>query len=163
MPAKTAFVALGANLGDREGVLQAALARMNEIGVRVTAVSSFYETEPQGLADQPWFLNAVVCCETELEPLVLLEALRTVERDFGRVRNEEDVRNGPRTLDLDILLYDDVRLQSQELTIPHPRLLQRRFVLQPLLEIAPAARLPSGEAIAQYLGGVGDQRIRKWR
>ncbi len=163
MCAKTAYLALGANLGDREATLQAALARMNELGIRVAAVSSFYETAPQGFTDQPWFLNGVVRCETVLEPIALLHALRTIESDFGRLRGIEAVRNGPRTLDLDILLYDNLQLNLLDLIIPHPRLLERRFVLEPLLEIEPGIQLPSGEAIAPYLAGVSDQEIRKFR
>jgi 2-amino-4-hydroxy-6-hydroxymethyldihydropteridine diphosphokinase len=126
-----AYIALGSNLGDREKILTAATDRLGRLG-RVMARSSLYETEPVGYRDQPAFLNAVLALETKLEPLPLLHALLSIERELGRDRSH-GVHNGPRTLDLDLLL---------ELTLPHPALSQRRFVLAPLAEIAPELRHP---------------------
>ncbi len=126
------FLALGSNLGDREATLAAALEALP--GVRAVRKSSLYETEPVGGPPQPEYLNQVVAGETALPPEELLPACLAVEARFGRERR---VRGGPRTLDIDILFYGDVVRESPRLTLPHPRLHQRRFVLVPLAEIAP--------------------------
>ncbi len=130
---KEIILALGTNLGDRLQNLQEALAHLAP-EVLVTRVSSVYETEPWGYADQPRFLNQVVLAQTELKPLALLRYVKQIEDALKRVKT---IRNGPRTIDLDILFYDDIILESETLTIPHPRLAERAFVMVPLAEIAP--------------------------
>ena len=137
----TAYLALGSNVGDRRGYLDAALRRLRaEPGVRVTAVSPYYETEPVGgPPDQRRFLNAVAAAETDLAPQALLRLLLEIEHRFGRVRTAKDA---PRTLDLDLLLYGDQTWDESELTIPHPRMHERAFVLVPLADVAPDATHP---------------------
>lgn len=127
------YLSLGSNVGDREENLRRALARLAVLG-KVVAVSSFYETEPVELTEQPWFLNAVVSLETEKPPRDLLDALLAIEVAMGRRRIRP---KGPRTIDLDILAYGDQVVREAGLTIPHPALPNRRFVLEPLAEIAP--------------------------
>jgi 2-amino-4-hydroxy-6-hydroxymethyldihydropteridine diphosphokinase len=130
-----AYLGLGANLGERHRNLQEALARLNTIpGIRVTRVSTFRATAPFGVEDQPEFLNGVAEVETELEPPALLAAVKAIEREMGRV---PIYRWGPRLIDIDILLYDRLRWESPELTIPHPGILERPFVTEPLAELAP--------------------------
>ena len=143
-----AFIGLGSNLGDREGNLRAAVARLAELG-RVR-VSSFRETDPVGVTDQPKFLNAAAELSTDLPARDLLDALLAIERDFGRDRAREE-RWGPRTLDLDLLLYADELIDEPGLTVPHPRLAERRFVLEPLHELAPGLVLPDGTAIRDLI------------
>jgi 2-amino-4-hydroxy-6-hydroxymethyldihydropteridine diphosphokinase len=135
-----AYIALGSNLGDREAILAAATDRLSCLG-RVVARSSVYETEPVGYRDQPAFLNAALALETELEPLPLLHALLSIERELGRDRSS-GLPKGPRTLDLDLLLLGDAIVAGEELTLPHPALAKRRFVLTPLAQIAPHLRHP---------------------
>jgi 2-amino-4-hydroxy-6-hydroxymethyldihydropteridine diphosphokinase len=135
-----AYIALGSNLGDREEILAAATDRLGRLG-HVVARSSLYETEPVGYQDQPAFLNAVLALETKLEPLPLLQALLSIERELGRDRSQ-GVPKGPRTLDLDLLLLGDAIVAEEELTLPHQALAKRRFVLAPLAEIAPQLRHP---------------------
>jgi 2-amino-4-hydroxy-6-hydroxymethyldihydropteridine diphosphokinase len=132
-----ALISLGSNLGDRLAILNGAIAALSETdGVTVVGVSSFHETEPVGgPAGQGKFLNAVALIETTFEPIPLLHALQGIEARFGRVRT---VRWGERTLDLDLLLYHERIIETPELSIPHPRMYTRRFVLEPLLEIVPA-------------------------
>jgi 2-amino-4-hydroxy-6-hydroxymethyldihydropteridine diphosphokinase len=153
-----AYIGLGANLGDRLATLRTAVQRLRTFG-RVTAVSSLYETEPVGYQEQPRFLNAVVALETALPPADLLRALLGIERDLGRTRS---FPNAPRTLDLDLLLVEDVILDTLELTLPHPRLPERAFVLVPLAEIAPELVHPGSSQTSRELlralpdrGGVG--------
>lgn len=150
----TAYIALGANLpssiGPPEATLARAVARLSALG-RVAARSSLYSTAPVGFADQPRFLNAVVALVTDLSPHELLSALLSLERAFGRDRDAV-LPNGPRTLDLDILLYGDFVLSEVDLVIPHPRLAERAFVLIPLHEIAPHAVDPrSGKTAGELL------------
>jgi 2-amino-4-hydroxy-6-hydroxymethyldihydropteridine diphosphokinase len=133
------FLGLGSNLGDREGSIESALAGLEARGFHVAARSSLYLTEPVGGPPQGWFVNAVAQGDTALEPETLLEECLAVERDLGRVRS---VKDGPRIVDLDLLLYGDLVLQTPELRVPHPRLHERRFVLVPLAEIAPGAWHP---------------------
>ena len=128
-----AYVALGSNLGDREENLRSALKHLEENKVRVVKVSTFIETEPYGVTDQPGFVNAVCQVETELEPLELLRLLLKIELEMGRVRIR---RWGERNIDLDLLLYEDACMVSEELTLPHPDMQNRDFVLLPLAEIA---------------------------
>ena len=129
----TAYVALGSNLGDREENLRNALVHLSANDVQVEKVSTFIETEPYGVTDQPGFVNAVCQVETELEPLELLRLLLKIELEMGRVRVR---RWGERNIDLDLLLYEDACVVSEELTLPHPDMQNRDFVLLPLAEIA---------------------------
>jgi 2-amino-4-hydroxy-6-hydroxymethyldihydropteridine diphosphokinase len=134
-----AAIALGSNLdsrfGNREANLREAVRRVGELG-EVQAVSSFHDTEPAGYVEQPRFLNGALLLETELAPVELMQALLGVERAMGRER-EGAVAKGPRLIDLDLLLYDDQVVETEELTLPHPEMQERRFVIEPLVEIAP--------------------------
>jgi 2-amino-4-hydroxy-6-hydroxymethyldihydropteridine diphosphokinase len=150
----TAYIAMGANLpspaGSPEATLAAAASRLASLG-RIAGRSSLYSTQPVGFADQPRFLNAVVVLDTELAPHVLLDRLLAIELEFGRDRST-GLPNGPRTLDLDILLVGDLSIHESGLEIPHPRLAERAFVLVPLNEIAPHAIDPSHhKTVAQLL------------
>lgn len=136
---RTAYLSLGSNLGDREANLREAIARLGELG-SLSKVSAFYETEPVEVAgQQPWFLNCAAALETELTPLQLLKLLLVIEQSMGRKRTEP---KGPRTIDMDIIFFGDDVLDTKELTIPHPAMQHRRFVLAPLAEIAPEALHP---------------------
>lgn len=137
-----AYVAVGSNLGDRERTIRDALAALDaEAGVDVVAVSTLIETEPVGLLGQPRFLNGAVAIDTSLAPRALLELLLAVERRFGRER-EGVPAHGPRTLDLDLLLVEAAEIDEPGLRIPHPRLHERRFVLEPLAELDPSLEVP---------------------
>jgi 2-amino-4-hydroxy-6-hydroxymethyldihydropteridine diphosphokinase len=152
----TAYIALGSNLGDREQTLAVAKNRLQRLG-RVEACSSLYETDPVGFHDQPAFLNAVLALETKLEPLPLLDAMLAIERELGRDRSQ-GVPNGPRILDLDLLLMEDAVMVGEKLTLPHPALVRRRFVLAPLAEIAPQLRHPQrDQTIAELLALLPDE------
>ncbi len=144
-----AYVGLGANLGDREETLQRALRLLDGEGIDVTAVSTLRETEPVGYLDQPLFLNGVARVATRLTPQELLTALLEVERELGRDRSGP--RFGPRTVDLDLLLYDQLVLDEEGLTVPHPRLHERRFVLEPLNELAPGLLIPGRGRVSDLL------------
>jgi 2-amino-4-hydroxy-6-hydroxymethyldihydropteridine diphosphokinase len=158
---KRLYIALGSNLGDKKQNLQRALARMEDEEVHVVKYSSIYETEPQDVRDQPWFLNMVAECESRYFPLQLLAVLQRIEREMGRVRVSVS-RRGPRPIDLDILLFGGVQMKTQKLELPHPRMLSRKFVLEPLLEIAPQLRDPvSGASLATALKGVRGQVVKK--
>ena len=126
------YLSLGSNVGDREAHLRDALARLGAAG-RVVAVSSAYETEPVEFTSQPWFLNCAVAFETNQTPQELMSALLQIEEEMGRRRMQ---KKGPRSIDIDILLFDDVVMDSKDLVIPHPAMQERRFVLEPLAEIA---------------------------
>jgi 2-amino-4-hydroxy-6-hydroxymethyldihydropteridine diphosphokinase len=148
-----AYIGMGANLASRAGAPEATLAaaslRLESLG-RVTRRSSLYSTAPVGFAEQPRFVNAVVALETEFEPRALLEGLLAIEQEFGRDR-AAGIANGPRTLDLDILLFGDLEIREQDLAIPHPRLAERAFVLIPLNEITPQAVVPGSARTVQQL------------
>ena len=141
-----AYVALGSNLGDREATIAAALARLDEPPLSLVNVSTIRETDPVGVLDQPRFLNAVAAVETDLGARELLDRLLEIERDLGRDRTREQ-RWGPRVIDLDLILYGNETIDEPGLTVPHPRLAERRFVLEPLMELDPALRLPDGRAV----------------
>jgi len=157
----TAYVGLGANLGDREAALRTALRSLEDLpAVRVRRVSSLYQTAPVGVTEQPEFLNAVAEVETMLSAPALLHALLDIENRLGRMRT---VRWGPRVIDLDLLLYGDAQIALPELTVPHPRLRERAFVLVPLAEIAPRLVMPGGTETAENSANnfCGDGNIRR--
>jgi 2-amino-4-hydroxy-6-hydroxymethyldihydropteridine diphosphokinase len=142
MHPETVYLSLGSNLGDRAANLRAAIDAFAQLA-RVTRISSFYETEPVDYLNQPWFLNCVVEAETPLAPLDLLHALRKIESQLG---SKKEFAKGPRLLDIDILLYGKETIALPELQIPHPRMLQRNFVLAPLAEIAPSLKHSTWQA-----------------
>lgn len=155
----TAFIALGSNLDNPIDTVQAAIQTIaSQPSITLTKASSLYRTAPVGLAGQPDFINAVIAVETDLAPDDLLTTLLNIEAEFGRVRRE---KNGPRTLDLDVLLYDQVTLHHDHLTIPHPRLHLRAFVLVPLAEIAPNLTLPGRGTVGAWLPAVANQAIHR--
>ena len=158
----SAYVALGSNLGDRELNLLRGVAEIGKLpGTRITALSGFYETQPVGPVEQDTFLNAVLRMETPLPPHKLLSELQRIETAvFGRKRT---IKWGPRSMDLDILLYGNVTLDDENLTIPHPRMHERRFVLVPLAEIAPGLVHPQiGKSMAEILKDLdNDEQVRK--
>jgi 2-amino-4-hydroxy-6-hydroxymethyldihydropteridine diphosphokinase len=156
---RDAYIALGANLGDRELNLLRAIGEIGKLPAgRVTGLSSFYETSPVGVSDQPSFYNAVLRLKTGLSPHDLLSRLQQIENAvFSRTR---DVRWGPRPIDLDLLLYGDEVIDDETLTVPHPRLAERRFVLQPLCDVAPDLIHPVlGRAMADLLTGLRSDEI----
>ena len=155
---RRAYVGLGANLGDARLTLRAALEALAALpDTQLVAVSSLYRSAPID-SSGPDYLNAVAALDTALEPHALLSALQAIEQVHGR---ERPYRNAPRTLDLDLLLHGDARLDTPTLTLPHPRLHQRAFVLLPLAEIAPALALPGRGAVADWLPGVADQTVER--
>ena len=132
------FLSLGSNIGDRKGNIKKAVKLLRKEGVKIARLSKIIETEPQGGPPQPKFLNAAISIRTELRPRELLKTIKTIEKKMGRTRG---VRFGPRLIDLDILLYDDLRFKSKELEIPHPRMWERQFVLKPLGSLISKSRL----------------------
>ena len=158
---KTAHLGLGSNLGDRAAHLEQALEALSAAGLTLLRRSSLYATEPVGFAPQHWFLNCVVEAETELMPRQLLRATQEVERSLGRRRM---VRNGPRAVDVDILLYGSTVVSMPDLEIPHPRMAERRFVLVPLREIAAGLRHPTlRRSVAELLAATPDRsEVRRW-
>lgn len=147
------FLGLGSNLGDRLDYIKQALEKLKKSGVKVRQVSSVYRSAPVEYEDQPDFLNIVAEVRTRLAPDKLLEVIHGIERSLGRERlpagRQGAHPKGPRTIDIDILLYDRERVDEPELVIPHPKMAERVFVLMPLLEIAPLAKFPSGQVIAK--------------
>lgn len=135
---KAVYLSLGSNLGDRQANLRNAIGRLLELG-DVLEVSSLYETEPVEVTDQPWFLNCVVAVRTELVPREFLAGILSIERSLGRQRTQP---KGPRLIDIDILLYGAATINTPQLTVPHPAMAERRFVLEPLAEIAPEVKHP---------------------
>jgi len=150
-----AVIALGTNLGDRAANLVKAVEGIRLLGP-VVASSSVYETAPQGLVDQEPFYNAVVLVDTELDPVELVGRLLDIEREMGRVRGP---RWGPRLIDLDLILYGDRSIRTPSVEVPHPRYRQRRFVLEPLVEVWPDARDPDGTPVADLLEAVSGQAV----
>jgi 2-amino-4-hydroxy-6-hydroxymethyldihydropteridine diphosphokinase len=151
---RTGYLGLGSNVGDRAGHLRAAIALLGERGVEVEAISSAYETEPVGeVLDQPDFLNAAICIRTELAPEELLDVCKRVEAERGR--DFESPRHSPRPLDVDLLLLGDLELSTERLSLPHPEVTSRRFVLEPLLELDPELALPDGARLADALADLG--------
>jgi 2-amino-4-hydroxy-6-hydroxymethyldihydropteridine diphosphokinase len=159
---RTCYLGLGSNVGDREGHLRAALRLLGEHGVEVEATSSVYETEPVGeILDQPDFLNAVVRVSTDLDPEALLDLCKAIEVEQGRMMGAP--RHGPRPLDIDLLLMGDLALETGRLTLPHPEVTARRFVLIPLLELDPELTLPDGTRLSEALVGLGEgERIERF-
>jgi len=149
------FVGLGSNLGDRQEHLRRAVLAVRD-SVAITRVSSVWLTEPIGLREQPFFYNAAVRGRSDLDPRALLDALLSVERSLGRRRGKEDVPMGPRTIDLDLLLYDDLEIDEPGLVLPHPRMAQRRFVLAPLAEIGADVRIRRDRTVAEALAEAPD-------
>jgi 2-amino-4-hydroxy-6-hydroxymethyldihydropteridine diphosphokinase len=150
------FLSLGSNVGDREANLRAAIQRL-----AVLRVSPTYETEPLDYTDQAWFLNLVVEIETELSPHELLAKTSGIEHELGRVR---DIPNGPRTIDIDILLYGDEVIEETDLQIPHPRMAERRFVLAPLADLAPDLRHPvTHRTVREMLASAPPETVRLFR
>jgi 2-amino-4-hydroxy-6-hydroxymethyldihydropteridine diphosphokinase len=148
MSEKIVYLSLGSNLGDRAKNLRSAIAALADAGVRVTKVSSFYETEPVDLREQPWFLNCVIEGKTELPAPTLLKKLREIETQMG---SKKLLAKGPRLIDMDILLYGGESIDTPGLQVPHPRMHSRRFVLVPLAEIAPQAVHPSLQRTVKQL------------
>ena len=149
-----AYIGLGGNLGDREGYLRRAVALLaSDPDVDLVAVSRFRETDPVGFRDQPRFLNGAVAVETDLPARELLERLLAIERTLGRERGGP--RFGPRTVDLDLLVYGPQTIDEPGLTVPHPRLAERRFALEPLAELEPELTLPDGRRVKELLAAAG--------
>ncbi len=154
------YLGLGSNVGDRLAHLRAAREALRSHGVDVVASSSVYETEPQGeVLDQRDFLNACLAIDTQLGAQDLLDACKEVERELGR--RPGGARHGPRPIDVDILLLDGLELRSERLTLPHPEIVSRRFVLEPLLELDPRLELPDGTRLRSELPGVAGQCVRR--
>ena len=155
---KTIYLSLGSNLGDREANLRAAIERLAALEVRVLRTSPVYETEPVDFTHQSWFLNLVVEAETGLFPMHLLSRIAKIERALGRIRT---VPKGPRTIDIDILLYGAVVVDSAALEIPHPRMAERRFVLAPLADLVPGLRHPvTHQTVREMLAAAPAQMVR---
>ena len=161
MTARVGYLGLGSNVGDSESHLRAAVAALGQHGVEVEATSSLYVTEPVGeILDQPDFLNAAARIRTELEPEDLLDVCKAIEVEEGRMLGGQ--RHGPRPLDIDLLLLGDVELRTERLTLPHPQVTSRRFVLAPLLELDPDLALPDGTRLDAALEKLSSgQRVRR--
>jgi len=155
---KRIYLGLGSNLGDREDSLKRARERLGESGITILRQSSLYETEPQDLAHQPWFLNQVVEAETALFPMQLIARVLRIEKELGRRRT---VDKGPRVIDIDVLLYHRFVIVSPQLIVPHPRMQDRRFVMAPMTELAPGLRHPvTRQTMRELLGKIKGQSIR---
>jgi 2-amino-4-hydroxy-6-hydroxymethyldihydropteridine diphosphokinase len=156
---KIAYLSLGSNVGDRDRLLARTLERLASDDIRVVRASGVYETEPRDVPDQPWFLNQVVEIETSLFPKQLLARLQKIEIGMGRVRKEA---RGPRTVDIDILFYGDAIVSTPGLEIPHPRVADRRFVLEPLAELVPEFRHPrTRQTVREMLAAVRHQKVHR--
>jgi len=152
----TVYLGLGANVGDTQDNLRAAVRLLRQSGCSVTAVSSMYLTKPVGVTDQPDFLNAVIAVRTALGPLDVLRVCESVEETLGR---ERTIRWGPRVIDIDILLYEGVAVDEEGLVVPHPRMLERAFVLVPLAEIAPDVEVAEGLTAREAAGRIGQAGV----
>jgi 2-amino-4-hydroxy-6-hydroxymethyldihydropteridine diphosphokinase len=156
---RSAFLGIGSNLGDRVGNVRAAVGFLSVTpGIRVERVSSYYETSPIGPVEQSDFVNVVAMIETAVSPSELLDLALGIEKRMGRVR---DIRWGPRVIDIDILLYDGIELDAENLKIPHPRMMERAFVMVPLAEIAPDLRFPDGRMAQEVALGLSVQCVTK--
>jgi 2-amino-4-hydroxy-6-hydroxymethyldihydropteridine diphosphokinase len=156
---KTVYLGLGSNLGDRWEPLSRARALLQAPDLLVTRASSIYETEPRDFLHQPWFLNQVIEAQTTLFPRQLLARVQKIEREMGRTRT---VDKGPRVIDIDILIYGESTVHSEALEIPHPRMADRRFVLEPLAELAPELHHPrTKKTIREMLSRVTEQTVRR--
>lgn len=156
---KTVYLSLGSNAGDREEMLRNATRLLDSPALHITRMSSIYETEPQDVRRQPWFLNMVLEAETTLFPKQLLKRVQKVELELGRKRLAP---RGPRTIDIDILLFGDTVIETAELSVPHPRMTERRFVLEPMTELSPDLRHPvSRRTMRDLLGTIRGQKVRQ--
>ena len=156
---KTVYLGLGSNVGDRQAMLQAAIDQLQAPDLSIVRASSAYETEPMDVPGQPWFLNLVIEAQTDLFPMQLLARIGKIEQRLGRRRT---LPKGPRSIDIDILLYGNFVIQTSSLVIPHERLAQRRFVLAPLVELAPDLRDPrTRRSMRELLGAISGQTVRK--
>jgi 2-amino-4-hydroxy-6-hydroxymethyldihydropteridine diphosphokinase len=157
---KTIYLLLGSNLGDRLENLGRARDRLAASGIRILRASSVYETAPRDVPGQPWFLNQVIEAESALLPRQLLSRLQKIERDMGRKRT---VAKGPRSIDIDIVFFGESVVSMPDLEIPHPRMMERRFVLEPLAELAPELRHPVlNRSVREMLAKVTDQQVRRF-
>lgn len=156
------YLSLGTNMGDRRANLDRALELLTADQIQVVQQSSVYETAPRDVVDQPWFLNLVVECEMNYSPDELMRGILQIEKEMGRDRSSAAVHRGPRLIDIDILLYDNLIIQTPQLTVPHPRMLERRFILEPLLELAPELKDPmTGRPLRSALTAVLDQPMTR--
>jgi 2-amino-4-hydroxy-6-hydroxymethyldihydropteridine diphosphokinase len=157
-----AYIGIGSNLGDPEANVRAGAGALRRLADSIlVAASSLYRTAPIGITDQPDFINAVVALDTRLAPRAMLQGLHAIERIHGRTRSP--VRGGPRSLDLDLLLYGELRVVEADITLPHPRLHERAFVLVPLHEIAPMLEIPGRGSVAALLAGCAGQSVTRVR
>ncbi len=159
-----AYLSLGSNLGDREANLRSALAALERANVYIVACSSVYESEPQDLKEQPWFLNIVVLIRVNVTPRQLLAIIQRIERQLGREPPSRRIPKGPRLIDIDILLFGQRVVRTPALTLPHPRMGSRRFVLEPLIELNSSVAHPdTGYYYSGRLIALEDQHVRKIR
>jgi 2-amino-4-hydroxy-6-hydroxymethyldihydropteridine diphosphokinase len=155
---KTAYLSLGSNVGDRESNIQKAIEKLEAPDLHVLRTAPLYETEPVDVRDQPWFINTVLEIGTTLFPRQLLSRTQKIERELGRTRR---VKKGPRTIDIDVILFGHFQISSPDLTIPHPRFQERRFVLAPLYDLDPNLRHPATkETVREMLEKTSEQAIR---
>lgn len=156
----TGFLGLGSNVGDSAANLRSAVEALEAVGIAVLARASIYRTAPQGeVLDQPDFLNSAIKIETDLAPLELLDVCKRIEREHGR--DPDGIRHGPRPIDIDVLMLGDEPFESERLTLPHREISTRRFVLEPLLELAPDLTLPDGTPVSDFMPAVEAQRVER--